>query len=416
MKLLYIILGALALVIVWVLWITGHPRRSDLLPPDEAAQLDALLDPLYTSGQPLPGNSIETYTSLLSMYGRLLDDIAAARHHVHVQFFKFEDDATGRHVGQALSDRAAAGVEVRLMYDDLVCRPWRPLYRDLRRQGVQTAGFRPVRLPVPLKDDYYRNHRKAIVIDGRVAYIGGLNIADRYLHGLSWGCWRDTMIRIEGPAATAVQRCFLADWRYSTGQLLASPAYFPRLSPVGALPVRIIASGPIGNGPAIMHFTAELLNRAERYVWFESPYFIPPDDIRHTLLAAARRGVDVRIILPPRSDRGETTQLASKSYFAEALSAGVSFALYQPGYMHSKIIVSDDRVGMVGSCNLDPRSHLLCQEVAAVVEDGEFARQLKAAFLADEAESTCIDPAEWAARPCRERAAEALMHTVAPLL
>ncbi len=416
MKLLYIILGALALVIVWVLWVTGHPRRSDLLPPDEAAQLDALLDPLYTSGQPLPGNSIEIYTSLQSMYGRLLDDIAAARHHVHAQFFKFEDDATGRHVGQALSDRAAAGVEARLMYDDFVCRPWRPLYRDLRRQGVQTAGFRPIRLPVPFKDDYYRNHRKAVVIDGRVAYIGGLNIADRYLHGLSWGCWRDTMIRIEGPAATAVQRCFLADWRYSTGQLLASPAYFPRLSPVGALPVRIIASGPIGNGPAIMHFTAALLDRAERYVWFESPYFIPPDDIRHSLLAAARRGVDVRIILPPRGDRGETTQLASKSYFAEALAAGVSFALYRPGYMHSKIIVSDDRVGVVGSCNIDPRSYLLCEEVAAVVENRDYTLQLKDIFLADAAQSTPVDPLQWQHRPRRQKLQEQASRLIASQL
>lgn len=391
-----------------LIWLTGKPRITPVLPPDEEQALSALLPADVEHG-----NRITTYTSLGAMYDTLLDDISSAEHHVHMQFFKFEDDPTAQRVGDALAARAAHGVEARLMYDDFVCRRWKRYYRQLETRGVATAGFGRVRWAWVRKTDYYRNHRKCVVIDGRIAYLGGFNIADRYLHGLPWGCWRDTMIRIEGPAALAVQRAFAADWRHAGRGLLADRAYFPAVAVAGTLPLHLITSGPIGPGPSIMHYTAQLLDTAERYVWFESPYFIPPTPLRQALLRAARRGVDVRVLLPPRGDRGEVTQWASKSYLAEMLDADVRFGFYQPGYLHSKLVVCDDRVAMVGSCNIDPRSYLLCQEVSAVVDDATFATELRDIYLADEAQSQIVDAARWAARSCGEKAMERISRTVA---
>ena len=401
----------LLLVAGFVFWITREPETMALLDATARARLDAMLP-----ANAADGNKVDTFTSFGDMYDVLLADIRHARHHVHVLFFKYEPDEVGQTIGTVLAEQVQTGVEARLLYDDFPCRKWRWYYRQLEESGVETAGFGTIHLPFVRKRDYYRNHRKIIVIDGRVAYIGGINVADRYLHGLEWGCWRDTVIRIEGPAAALVQHAFAADWRYATGRLLASPEYFPQVPACGAIPVRIITSGPIGDGPAIMCHTVSLLERATRYVWFESPYFIPPDAVREAMLHAARRGVDVRVLLPPRGDRGETTLWASKSYFAEMLKAGVRIGMYQPGYMHSKIIVSDDNVAVVGSCNIDPRSYLLCEEIAAVIESPAYARELKAVFLTDEAQSQYIKAGEWDARPFKNKVREAAARMVASQL
>lgn len=406
-----VVAGGLLAVLVWLCWLTGKPVVIPPIPADEAQRLEALVPDGAREG-----NRLTVYTGLAGMFDTMVADIESARHHVHLEFFKFEDDDAGRRVGDAMAGVAARGGEARLLYDDLLCCRWRGLYRSMEVRGVQTLGYGPVRWPLPRKADYYRNHRKLVVVDGRVAYLGGFNIADRYLKGLDWGCWRDTMVRIEGPAVLALQRVFAADWRYAGGRLLDGERYFPPVTPAGTTPVRVIASGPIGEGPSIMHFTTTLQDRAERYAWFESPYFIPPDEVRQAMLRAARRGVDVRVLLPPRGDRGETTQWASKSYLAEMMAAGVGFGLYRPGYLHSKMVVCDDRVGMVGSCNIDPRSYLLCQEVAAVVEDAGFASGLRAVFLADEAQSLRIDPADWARRPLGQKANERLSRLVASYL
>ncbi len=407
----FFLLALLLAAATFLLWITGKPELTELTDAATSAQLDSMLPSDAENG-----NKVDTYANMKDMYGTLMTDIGNAKHHIHFLFFKYEPDGVGREIGAALAAQTQAGVEVRLLYDDILCRRWRDYYRQLESQGVETAGFGAVHPPFIRKRDYYRNHRKIIVVDGRVAYIGGINVADRYLNGLDWGCWRDTIIRIEGPAVALAQRAFAADWHYATDRLLAAPVYFPEVCEQGAFPVRIITSGPIGAGPAIMRHTVSLLDRASQYVWFESPYFIPPDEVRKAMLDAARRGVDVRVLLPPRGDRGETTQWASKSYFTEALRAGVRIGLYQPGYLHSKIIVCDDAVGVVGSCNIDPRSYLLCEEIAAVIESPAYARELKDLFLTDEAQSHYIRADEWDSRPLANKVKEAAARTLASQL
>lgn len=407
----FVLLGVLFALVGWFLWIISKPGRYRLTGSMQEEQLDAML-----SADSVGGNHITIFTDGVPLRDAVVADMKNVSSSIHLQFFKVEDDVSGRHLASLMAEKVAAGAETRVLYDDFMCYRWRSFYRRMRATGVQTAGFNPVHWPIPTKRDYYRNHRKCIVLDGKVAYLGGYNLADRYVHGLEWGRWRDTMIRIEGPAVAQVQRMFLADWCFATGCLPSLPRLFPRLLPVGQMPIRVVASGPIGNGPTLLDAYCRLLDDAQQYVWFESPYFIPPSSLLDSIIKAAERGVDVRVLQPPRGDNGETTQWASKRYYAEAMRSGVKIGVYAPGFLHSKIIVSDDRVGVVGSCNIDYRSLLLCEEVAAVVADTEFACQLRDVFLADESESHYIDPAEWNQRPMGHRLAEMSAGIIAKLL
>ena len=407
----FVLLGVLFALVGWFLWIISKPGRYRLTGSMQEEQLDAML-----SADSVGGNHITIFTDGVPLRDAVVADMQNVSSSIHLQFFKLEDDVSGRHLASLMAEKVAAGAEARVLYDDFMCYRWRSFYRRMRATGVQTAGFNPVHWPIPTKRDYYRNHRKCIVLDGKVAYLGGYNLADRYVHGLEWGRWRDTMIRIEGPAVAQVQRMFLADWCFATGCLPSLPRLFPRLVPVGQMPIRVVASGPIGDGPTLLDAYCRLLDDAQQYVWFESPYFIPPSSLLDSIIKAAERGVDVRVLQPPRGDNGETTQWASKRYYAEAMRSGVKIGVYAPGFLHSKIIVSDDRVGVVGSCNIDYRSLLLCEEVAAVVADSEFACQLRDVFLADESESHYIDPAEWNQRPIGHRLAEVSAGIIAKLL
>lgn len=407
----FVLLGVLFALVGWFLWIISKPGRYRLTGSMQEEQLDAML-----SADSVGGNHITIFTDGVPLRDAVDADMQNISSSIHLQFFKLEDDVSGRHLASLMAEKVAAGAEARVLYDDFMCYRWRSFYRRMRATGVQTAGFNPVHWPIPTKRDYYRNHRKCIVLDGKVAYLGGYNLADRYVHGLEWGRWRDTMIRIEGPAVAQVQRMFLADWCFATGCLPSLPRLFPRLVPVGQMPIRVVASGPIGDGPTLLDAYCRLLDDAQQYVWFESPYFIPPSSLLDSIIKAAERGVDVRVLQPPRGDNGETTQWASKRYYAEAMRSGVKIGVYAPGFLHSKIIVSDDRVGVVGSCNIDYRSLLLCEEVAAVVTDTEFACQLRDVFLADESESHYIDPAEWNQRPIGHRLAEVSAGIIAKLL
>lgn len=364
----------------------------------------------------MDGSIIDTYTTFGPFYDRMLVDVDAAQHRVYVQFFKYEPDAVGQQLGAALARRAKEGVDVRFLYDDFVCLRWRWYYRHLQSQGVSVAGYAPIHKPLPRFRDYYRNHRKIVSIDD-IAYMGGMNIAERYLHGLEWGCWRDTMIRIEGPSALPLRNCFLHDWDTCTRSLRpddsATPAFGQSHGHTAAgASIQVITSDPNIHDRSIMLHTVRMLDEAERYVWFESPYFIPTREVVESMCRAARRGVDVRLLQPPRGDRGEATQWASKYHYGKVLDAGVRIGVYQPGFLHSKIIVSDDHVGVVSSCNIDPRSYRLCLEVATVVDDADFAVSLRDMFLADEAQSTYIDSAGWHHRPAWQRLKEGICNII----
>ena len=243
-----------------------------------------------------------------------------------------------------------------------------------------------------------------------------MNIAERYGAGLPWGPWRDTHLRIEGPAVAELQTSFLCDWRFSKGELLAEPRYYPPIEKVGDTLMQVISSGPMDEWRVAMQGLVRLLSNAQHYVYIQSPYFIPTASVMLAMKNAALSGVDVRVMFPSRGDRGQFVSLASKSYVREALAAGVKIYFYRKGFLHSKTVVSDDAFTTIGSTNVDVRSYTLDFEINAYLYDPAMALQMKEAFLRDEADSERIDPVHWQQRPLFEKFKESFARLFSPLL
>ena len=382
--------------------------------PEPYTKLDRLQQHLG-HGVPLGGNATHIYTNFYTMLDVLMADMEQARDHIHFEFFKFEDDKVGRRVAELLIRKAREGVRVRVQYDDFANLFRKKFYRTLKGAGIEVKPFLAINFPALSPDSNFRNHRKIVVVDGRVGYLGGMNIAERYGDGLSWGSWRDTHLRIEGPAVTQLQMAFLSDWRFSSGELLAEPRYFPASVAVGETPVQVVVTNPTDPWQAAMQGLIQLLGSARDYVYMQTPYFIPTSTVMLALKNAALSGLDVRVMLPERSD-GLLTGLASKSYIKEALSAGVKIYLYQGGFLHAKTIVSDDAFASIGSTNLDVRSFTIDFEIDAYCYDPAVAAKQKALFEQDMAHSVAVDLESWMARPRWEKFKESLARLFSPLL
>ncbi len=396
-----IILAIIAALAAYAAWLFSPPGAPKPMLPEEKER--ALLE--HVPADTAEGNNLETFTSFNPMIEKMEEDIETAQSYIHILFFKYEDDPVGRRVSERLERKAAQGVEVRVLVDDAVNKTRERLYGEMRSHGVQVKLFSPMHIPI-IKSDNYRNHRKIVVVDGRVAYVGGMNIAERYGIGLTWGRWRDTHLRITGPAVTRCEYAFARDWAYKGGEVLSDAKYSPVQAPAGNIRADVVCSGPRGDGPAIMHRICRMLDESKSYAWLESPYLIPTNEVRDSLRRAAARGVDVRIIIPPRGDRGVLTPLCTNSYIEEMLEAGVRIARYRSGYMHSKTIVCDDHLVTVGSTNIDPRSYILDYEINVFIDNEDYAHRMKEVFAADEAISDYMEKECWARRGLLARAGE----------
>lgn len=365
---------------------------------------------------PLGGNKVEVYTSFDPMLEDMLRDLSSARHHIHFEFFKFEDDPVGRRVAEILIRKAREGVEVRVQYDDAANLSRKKFFRYMERNGVLVKPFIRVIIPFLSSNTNYRNHRKIVVIDGKVGYVGGMNIAERYSTGIQGGIWRDTHIRICGPAASELQTAFLVDWQFSSGEFICSPKYYPSMEPSGDVTMQIVTSGPMDEWKVIMQGIVQMISQSRSYVYMESPYLIPTEPVLFALKNAALSGVDVRIIIPYRGDRGVIVPLASRSYVGELLSAGVRIFFYSNGYMHSKTAVSDDKVLTIGSTNMDVRSYEQDFEANAFIYDNTLAFKMKEIFLDDEAHSKEVNADKWFGRSALRKFSESLARLLSPLL
>lgn len=365
---------------------------------------------------PLEGNDVKVYTEFDPMMADMLRDLESARDHIHFEFFKFEDDSIGRQVEEILKRKVADGVEVRVQYDDAANLIRKRFYQRMSQAGVEVAPFIKVVLPFLSRNTNYRNHRKVVVIDGRVGYVGGMNIARRYSEGIRGGIWRDTHMRVTGPVVSEMQTCFLTDWQFSTKEHLADPKYYPSQPRSGNVRMQIATSGPMDEWRVIMQAMIRLISNSHSYVYIHSPYFVPTEPVMLALRNAALAGVDVRVMLPSRGDRGVTVQLASRSYVSDLLSAGVRVFFYKKGYLHSKAIVSDDRISTIGSSNMDVRSFEQNFEVNGFIYDEPVALELKQAFLADMQECDEIKAGEWDKRPKSKAFMESLARLLSPLL
>jgi cardiolipin synthase len=309
--------------------------------------------------------------------------IDAAEQYVLIQYFIVRDDRVGRALKDRLIRKAAAGVRVYFLYDAVGSYSLTRRYvRELTNAGVRVATFRAVRGRLGRFQLNFRNHRKIVVVDGRAAFVGGLNVGDEYVgrdRGL--GPWRDTHIRVEGPAVPFVQLAFFEDWYWLTREI-PDLNWVPARAPGGDKNVLVLASGPADDLETCGLFFVHTINAARERLWIASPYFVPDVQVVCALQLAALRGVDVRIMLPERPDH-LLVYLSAFSFLAETEQAGVKIYRYQPGFMHNKTILVDDDLAAVGTANLDNRSFRLNFEVTVVVDDREFAAEVARMFERD---------------------------------
>lgn len=368
---------------------------------------------------PFKDNEVSIFTDGYGFVSTLLYNIGQAQDHIHLDTYIIEDDPLGNLVADVLIDKARQGVEVRLLYDDVGC--WRVkdrFFNRMKAAGIQVYAFMPVRFPAFTGKVNYRNHRKLCVIDGKVGFIGGMNIALRYVKGTARQTWRDTHLCIRGGAVYAIQRAFLVDWYFVSRTLVTDRRYYPPVDKTidNNCLTQIVTSSPVSPWPDIMQGYVRILLQAHRYVYMESPYFLPTEPVLFAMRTAALAGVDVRLIVPRHGD-AKLVEWASRSYLMEVIEAGVKVYLYEPGFNHSKILVSDDNLSSCGSTNIDFRSFENNFEANVFFFNEGMALRLKKVFLTDQAQSTLVDDVSYfIKRPFLQRLLESLVRLLSPLL
>lgn len=365
---------------------------------------------------PFEGNDVQVFTDGYSMYQELFRRIAKAKHHIHLEFYIFENDAVGRLLRDLLIDKAREGVSVRLLYDDVGCWDVNPMFYDeMLCEGIEVRSFLKVRFPQFTSKVNYRNHRKLAIIDGNVGFIGGMNIALRYLKGVPWGVWRDTHICLKGKAVYGIQTAFLTDWFAVDRTLLTSAQYFPKMDSVGTSVAQIVTSDPVGEWHDIMLGLVKAISCAQRYIYVETPYFLPTEQVMAAFQTAALSGVDVRLMIPKKAD-AFITHKGTMSYLDELMKSGVKVYFYRAGFLHSKLWVADDEWASVGSTNLDFRSFEHNFEANAFFYDEKTVCTLKEIFLEDMKKCMTLSQKIWDKRSFKNKIVESVVRLLAPLL
>lgn len=362
-------------------------------------------------------NKIEIYIDGESTFEALFKAIREAKDHIHIQFFIFDDDRISNQMRELLIKKAKEGVRVRMIYDYWGSFNLSKKYvKSLLDAGVYVNPFLPFRWQISRSNRInYRNHRKVVVVDGKIGFIGGLNVADRYIYGNKLGKWRDTFIRIEGAAVHGLQLLFMVDWYFVDRKLIDGKEYFPKPKKFESNLLQIVSSGPDSDWPALMYGIASAFMSATKYIYIHSPYFMPTDEIAASIQMAALSGVDVRLMIPVRSD-SPFSDASTASYLEKTLEAGVRVYRYQTGFLHSKAMVIDDFISIVGSTNLDERSFVQNFEANAFIYDGKTAGQLKELFLKDIQNCEEISLENWSTRNRRQKLKESFARLFSPLL
>lgn len=329
------------------------------------------------------GNRVELLINGRATFDRILTSIAQAERYVLVEFYTLCDDNLGRRLADALAERASAGLRVYLLYDEIGSYELPASFvRNLRERGVVAQSFESSRGRGPAARLNFRNHRKIVVVDGRGAFVGGLNASDVYLgDGEEFPHWRDTHLGLWGPAALGAQVAFAEDWLWARGESLELD-WDPKAAEGDDVAVLVVPSGPADSLDTATLMLLEVIQAAERRLWIASPYFAPESEVLSALQLAALHGVDVRILLPERSDE-RFVQLASYSYLDDLERVGIRLLRYLPGMMHQKVILVDDDLASVGSMNMDNRSMRLNFEITTWVHDAGFASEVETMLQAD---------------------------------
>ena len=392
-----------------------HPPR-EAEPSREWAGMDRLAG-VVGAVKMSTGNRTHVYHEGAQAFEDKLQAIRDAEHHVHAQYYILRADHTGKAFVDLLCDKARQGVEVRLLVDAVGSLQAHAMIRQLRNAGGKAELFLPImawrrRFVINL-----RNHRKILICDGCVGFTGGLNIGDEYLGRTKrFGFWRDTQLRITGPAVLALQRVFAEDWDFSCGEFLSGAKYFPEPDTGGRDKLQIIWSGPDADHNAIHAVYFAAITRARKRLWIATPYLVPDQAILSGLRSAALHGVDVRIITQSSPPDHWVAHFAARYYWGELLDSGVRIFQYEKGMIHAKVVIADSAWASVGSANMDIRSLRLSFEANCLIYSKSLVHNLENQFEQDLNDSKEVLQAEIRTRPLRFQLAENVCRLMSPIL
>ncbi|GFI42863.1 MAG: cardiolipin synthase [Dorea sp.] len=365
-------------------------------------------------------NDIRIFTDGREKFQTLLSEMDHARNYIHVQYYIIKNDELWKEIEEVLLRKARQGVEIRVLFDSMGCRGMhRSDWARLEKAGIKVAEFFPALLGKLQLRVNYRNHRKIVVIDGRIGFVGGFNVGREYIgKDKKFGYWRDTHICIEGSAVTSLAMRFVLDWNYAAREnlfledrLFELPTYVRN----GRDPVQIISSGPDSKSQEIRNNYLRLIHMARKNIYIQTPYFIPDDDIRDALEIAAKSGIDVRIMIPCKPDH-PFVYWATYSYLGEMVEAGARCYTYNNGFLHAKCMCVDGLVTCMGTANMDIRSFSLNFEVNAVIYSARTTGRLMEAFENDIAKSTLITRKKYEQRDFIIRIKEQFCRLLSPVL
>lgn len=365
-------------------------------------------------------NDIDLFTDGNRKFEALLQDLERAEHFINLQYYIIRSDVLFDRIAEVLKRKAAQGVAVRVLFDGMGCRGVkRSCWKRLEKAGIRTAEFFPAILGRLQLRVNYRNHRKIVVIDNRVAYVGGFNIGREYIDlDEKFGHWRDTHLRISGAGVLGLQMRFILDWNYAAGEdLFGDAAMFPE-PPMGTrdhCAMQIISSGPDNSLEQIRDNYIRLITKAKKRICIQTPYFIPDEAVLNSLLIAVRSGIEVNLMIPCKPDH-PFVYWATYSYMGQLLHAGANCYTYDNGFLHSKGIIVDGEIFCYGTANMDIRSFALNFEVNAVVYSKKKAEEMEGIFREDLAYCTQITRDAYEGRPLQIRFKEQVCRLMSPLL
>lgn len=362
-------------------------------------------------------NDVQIYTNGAEKFTELLDSMKEAKHHIHLMYYIFREDALGKQVVNALAQKAMEGVEVRVLYDAIgSSRLSRQFFAPLKAAGGQVAAFFPSKIPYLNFRLNYRNHRKIAIIDGKIGFLGGFNIGDEYLgKNPYFGYWRDTHLKMKGNALFTLQTRFFLDWNLAvSNRLTPTPDYFPNLGHEGTVGMQIVSSGPNSNRQQIRNSYLKMIYSARKTIYLQSPYFIPDDSFLTALRSAVLSGVEVKIMFPHKPDH-RMVYWASSTYLGYLLNNGVKCYLYEKGFLHAKTMVVDHKIATVGTANADIRSFKLNFETNAFLYDSQVAEELAQIFKEDLKYCRELTLEEYQNRSLLTRFLESLARLLSPI-
>ncbi len=365
------------------------------------------------------GNRVKILLNGEEKFPELLQCLAGAKHHIHLEYYIFEQGEIGTRIIEMLITKAKEGVQVRFIYDDFGSPGIKKKIENrMRNAGIEIYPFYKVHFYLLANRINFRNHRKIVVVDVQTGFVGGINVSDKYINNRKGQLyWRDTHLRIDGPGVYYLQYLFIADWNFcSSTKLIPESVHFGQDFPVtGNTYVQVVGSGPDSEQPFVMFSVLQAIYLAKEEILITTPYFIPDDNIIDALRIAASSGIDVKLLVPGNSDSW-FVNAASRAYYNDVLQAGVEIYFYNKGFVHAKTLVTDGKLSMIGTANMDHRSFELNFEVNAIIYDTSFSKKMRNIFFDDLQHSKKLNTKEWYKRPVYTRLFERIARLFSPSL